>query len=80
MEEPRAGRSATLWALLLFFLLNGTWGQWNGQSGAEFWKLLKLLPFYTIVYSYLQLKVASETWGDVFHLKEIGQHGSLACL
>lgn len=73
VEEARAGRAATLWALLLFFffLLNGTWGQWNGQSGAEFWKLLKLLPFYTVVYSYLQLKVASETWGDVFHLEEI---------
>lgn len=55
------------------FLLNGTWGQWNGQSGAEFWKLLELLPFYTVVYSYLQLKVASETWGDVFHLEEIEQ-------
>lgn len=55
------------------FLLSGTWGQWNSQSGAEFWKLLELLPFYTVVYSYLQLNVASETWGDVFDLEEIEQ-------
>lgn len=73
VEEPRAGRAATLWALLLFFYSMVLGGNGTVNQEQNFGNFSKLLPFYTVVYSYLQLKVASETWGDVFHLEEIEQ-------
>lgn len=63
VEEPGAGRAATLWALLLFFYSMVLGGNGTVNQEQNFGNFSSLLPFYTVVYSYLQLKVASETLG-----------------
>lgn len=71
VEEPGAGRAATHCGLCFSFFYSMVLGG-NGTVNQEqnFGNFSSLLPFYTVVYSYLQLKVASETWGDVFHLED----------
>lgn len=54
----------------LFFYSMVLGGNGTVNQEQNFGNFSSLLPFYTVVYSYLQLKVASESWGDVFHLED----------